>query len=573
MDKTATDAAISFLTVVGYAGLGLLAGILTSVVISVVVRFMTRRNPALIPTSRRLKMPQRAFFAVLGMGSGVAAATSAQVAATEPSWRPAFMHVFLILLIIAGAYLLSGALFALEDTVLEKFKGAEETGYARRVRTQMQVIRRVGVAIVWICAVGGILLTFDAFRAIGASLFASAGVLSLVVGLAAQSTLGNVFAGIQIAFTDALRVGDVVVVNKEFGNVEEITLTYVVIRLWDDRRMIMPSTLFTTQPFENWTRREANLLGTVEMDVDWLTPVPALRVELQRIVEGSDLWDGRTAGLQVTDAVGGNVRVRAVVSARNSGQLFDLRCLIREALVTWIQTMAPYALPRTRLEPETTPAPSQQERREFIEEVQRVRDEELAADVEPQLEETLVGTPVEESDTERILRETEARRARREAERADRRAAKKNPAILAGHEAVRPQPSSDATQVLSEREIRALESDDEGAGATTTHPGATHPGATRPGAAHPAGAVELERESILHRAAETTPRGAESRLFSGSPEAEERALRLAGPTNAEMAQREDTARRRVTGAAAQPAVVAPPDNAPADAIADPGGDD
>lgn len=522
--EAAAETAISLLTVLGYGALGLAAGICLSVLMSVFARALRRRHPSLGHVSRRVKAPQRTFFAVLGTGLGIATATSARVLGAELGWRPLFLHIFLMALIVAAGYLLSAALFAVEDAALDRFRGVEETGHARRVRTQMQVIRRVGVVIVWISVVGGILLTFESFRAIGASLFASAGVLSLVVGLAAQSSLGNLFAGVQIAFTDALRVGDVVVVNGQFGNVEEITLTYVVLRVWDDRRIVLPSTQFTNQPFENWTRREPDLLGTVELDLDFTTPIPALRVELQRIVESSDLWDSRTAGLQVTDAIGGHVRVRAVVSARNSGQLFDLRCLVREELIAWLTASAPYALPRTRLEPETSTAPPIEDVREFIEEVERQWAEEKSAEETTADATQLIA--VEESDTERLRREEDARRARREAEKADRRAARRNPAALSGHRMVLPLPSSDDTHVIADP---AALGGDAGAAADAT----PRPSDVRP---------TTPRASILRQPGD--PHSAEARLFSGSPEAEERATRLAGPSAADMAEREEAARRR-----------------------------
>ena len=525
--EEAAETALSLLSVLGYAGLGLAVGLLVSILISVVVRILRRRHAALSPVSRRMKAPQRAFFALLGTGIGVAVGTAPQIAGVETTWRPAFLHVFLIFLIVAAGYLLTAALFAIEDMVRERHEGVEETSHARRVRTQMQVIRRVGVAIVWLSVVGGILLTFESFRAIGASLFASAGVLSLVAGIAAQSSLGNIFAGIQIAFTDALRVGDVVVINGEFGNVEEVTLTYVVVRIWDDRRLILPSSHFTTQIFENWTRRESQLLGTVLLDLDWFAPVPAIRIELQRLVESSELWDGRTAGVQVVDAQNGRIQLRVVVSSDSSGHLWDLRCLVREGLVTWLRENAPYSFPRTRLEPDTSTAPPQEELRTFIAEVEREWEEEKAAE-EPALEETLL-TPVvvDESDTVRMRREEDARRARREAEKADRRAARKNPAILAGHENVRPLPSSDETRVLSEDELVTLEADDD---------------APRLAPPEPAAPATMPRTSIMQRTEEQ--RSADSRLFSGSPDAEERANRLTGPPREEMAEREDTARRR-----------------------------
>ncbi len=207
------------------------------------------------------------------------------------------------------------------------------------------------MALVVVLAVGIALLTFPAVRALGTGLLASAGLISIVAGLAAQTSLVNVFAGVQLAFTDAIRVDDVVVVQKEWGRIEEITLTYVVVHLWDDRRLILPSTYFTTTPFENWTRRQAAVMGTVELDLDWRAPVEAMRAELRRVLASTELWDGRTGVLQITDATLGYVRVRVVVSAANSGSLFDLRCLVREALIDCLQRDFPEALPHTRWEP------------------------------------------------------------------------------------------------------------------------------------------------------------------------------------------------------------------------------
>jgi hypothetical protein len=177
---------------------------------------------------------------------------------------------------------------------------------------------------------------------------ASAGVISIVAGLAAQTSLVNVFAGMQLAFTDAIRVDDVVVVQKEWGRIEEITLTYVVVHIWDDRRLILPSTYFTTTPFENWTRRQSEVMGTVEFDLDWRGPVEDMRAELRNVLAGTNLWDERVGVLQITEATGGFVRVRILVSAADSAALFDLRCLIREAMVTFLQQGHPEALPQQR---------------------------------------------------------------------------------------------------------------------------------------------------------------------------------------------------------------------------------
>ena len=152
-------------------------------------------------------------------------------------------------------------------------------------------------------------------RALGASVLASAGLISVIAALAAQSTLGNVFAGLQLAFSDAVRVDDVVVVEGEWGRIEELTLTYVAVQIWDDRRLVLPTSYFTTKPFQNWTRTSSAVLGTAEIDVDWSVPVEPMRAELRAVCEGTELWDGRVCVLQVTDAVGGMIRLRALVSA------------------------------------------------------------------------------------------------------------------------------------------------------------------------------------------------------------------------------------------------------------------
>jgi len=166
----------------------------------------------------------------------------------------------------------------------------------------------------------------------------------------AQSSLSNLFAGLQLAFTDAIRVDDVVVVEGEWGRIEEITLTYVVVHIWDDRRLIMPSTYFTTTPFQNWTRKESAVLGAVELDVDWRVPLDDLRIELDRALQASEIWDERVGILQVTDAVGSVVRVRVLVSGVDGPTVFDLRCEVREALVGYLQREHPDALPRIRVE-------------------------------------------------------------------------------------------------------------------------------------------------------------------------------------------------------------------------------
>lgn len=366
LDDTPTEVALDVLSLVMHAAFGFAAGAVLAILIGVILRFVVRRHPHLKPFAARLKNPGRLLLILLGLGMGILISTGWPRPRPDLPWRATFTHGFVIVLILTSAYLATGLINAIEDSIVERRSDVEETPHSRRVRTQTQVISRVGVALVWVVAISAALLTFEQFRAIGASLLASAGVISIVAGLAMQSSLANVFAGIQIAFTDAVRVGDLVIVSDHYGTVEEITLTYVVVSSWDGRRWIVPSTSFISQTFENWTRHEPKLLGTVEIDLDWLVPVEAMRIELQRIVKASDLWDGRRVALQVTDSTGGYTRVRAVVSAATAGDLWDLRCFVREELIGWIQREAVYALPRHRIEPEPTAAPSPEEREDYI---------------------------------------------------------------------------------------------------------------------------------------------------------------------------------------------------------------
>ncbi|WP_297742756.1 mechanosensitive ion channel family protein [uncultured Tessaracoccus sp.] len=379
-DDTTAEVALDVLSVVAHGAFGFLAGAVLSLLVGAFARIFIRRRQHLKPFSRRLRSPMRIIIIICGVGVGVLIAIGGPTRAQSVEWAPVFFHVWTILLILSGAYLLSGLISAIADSLLLAHADAQETVYSRRLRTQTQVISRVGVAVVWVLAISGVLLTFEQFRAIGASMLASAGLLSIVAGLAAQSSLANVFAGVQLAFTDALRVGDIVIVDEHLGTIEEITLTYVVVASWDGRRWIVPSTVFISKTFENWTRSSPKLLGTVEFDLDWLVPVEAARVELQRIVRRSDLWDGRTVSMQVTEATGGYVKLRATVSAATSGDLWDLRCYVREELITWLQQRAVYALPRTRLEPDVTPAPSIEERKQFVAETKAAWDDERADD-------------------------------------------------------------------------------------------------------------------------------------------------------------------------------------------------
>lgn len=377
---------IDLLAAAMYAAIGLVAGGLLSILLSVVARLFSARHPYVRFLSRRMKRRQRIVLIVLGTSFGVWWASRTSVAHGIVHWHRTFQHGFVIATIIGIGWLLTGGLASIEDAVLDGTQQDVASPTVRRLQTQMQVVNRVGSVIIWLIALAIVLYTFPQMRVLGTSMFASAGVLSIVAGLAAQSTLSNLFAGLQLAFTDAIRVGDAVVVHLPgqssgtMGRIEEITLTYVVVRVWDERRIILPSTHFTTTGFENWSRRDPEMLGTVEFDLDWMVPVEAMRAEFKRQLSDLDLWDGRVGVLQVTDTVGTYVRVRALVSARNSSELWDLRCQIREGMVDWLQNTVAFALPRVRMEPRPTSAPSQQLREELVEQAKRDWEQKRAAD-------------------------------------------------------------------------------------------------------------------------------------------------------------------------------------------------
>ncbi len=232
---------------------------------------------------------------------------------------------------------------------------------ARSVLTEIQLMRRVAVIAIVTIAAAWVLSLFPAVQGLGTTLFASAGVAGIIIGIAARPTLSNLIAGIQIAITKTIRLYDAVIVEGEWGWVEEITTTYVVVRIWDWRRLVLPISYFVEKPFENWTRPTANLLGEVFIYADYSLPVDPLREEFLRILQASPLWDGRSHVLQVTDATERTIQIRALMSAPNSQQAFDLRCYVREKLIQFIQHHYPQSLPRVRTQleqGEVPPAPT-----------------------------------------------------------------------------------------------------------------------------------------------------------------------------------------------------------------------
>lgn len=220
----------------------------------------------------------------------------------------------------------------------------------RKIRTQLVFLRKLIVTLIVVVTICVILLSFENLRKLGTGLLTGVGVGGIIIGFAAQRSLSNLLAGFQIAFTQPLRIDDALLVEGEFGRVEEITLTYVVLQLWDERRLILPINYFIEKPFQNWTRTTAEMLGTVKLYLDYTVPIEALRTEFTRLLEASPLWDKRAAAVQVTDVNDRNVEVRMLLSAGNSGDVFDLRCYIRENLILFLQNNYPECLPKTRME-------------------------------------------------------------------------------------------------------------------------------------------------------------------------------------------------------------------------------
>ncbi|MGH7907350.1 MAG: mechanosensitive ion channel family protein [Candidatus Binataceae bacterium] len=269
-------------------------------------------------------------------------------------WTPVLYHLIGIIVIASASWLLITLAAVAADVLLAKYR-ADESDVARsmtsrRISTQVQVFRRVFLIIVCVLASFVILTTFSWGRTLGESLLASAGIAGIAVGLAARPTLENLVAGIQLALTQPMVIGDAVIVENDWGWIEEITTTYIVVRTWDWRRIVLPLTYFIQKPFQNWSRTSPDLIGTIHFYVDYTAPIDTIRAEFNRIVEASALWDRNVRVLQVTGASEHAIQLRALASARNAGVSWDLRCEIREKLLAFIQSTHPECLPKTRAE-------------------------------------------------------------------------------------------------------------------------------------------------------------------------------------------------------------------------------
>lgn len=326
---------------------GVLIGLIVRLILHGILSFYTRHSSHIIFKSivKNLKGPANFFVPLffLNMVIPFMELTKAE--------GQRFDKAVEIGLILSFALVLIGIVKVFEEVMYNKYdlKKADNLK-ERKIRTQLQFVRQMVVVVIVMLTVAAILLSFENLRKIGAGLLTGVGIGGIIIGFAAQSSLSNLLAGFQIAFTQPMRIDDVVIVEGEYGNVEEITLTYVVVRIWDQRRLVLPIRYFIEKPFQNWTRTTSEILGTTFFYLDFSIPIGELRKEYNRLVEASPLWDKRVKVLQVTDMKERSVEVRTLASARNSSEAFDLRCYIRENLMLFIQKNYPESFPKNRSE-------------------------------------------------------------------------------------------------------------------------------------------------------------------------------------------------------------------------------
>lgn len=327
--------------------------IVPALILLVIYRWFTRRlihlagrfSPFLQRLLSRGQGPASVIVLIIAVGIAL------PIAAFPRPVTLAIGRALLVCFVLALGWAAAIALDIGVEIYLRRFRtDVEDNLLARKHVTQMRILQRVARTLLAIVTVAAALMTLDSVRQYGVSLFASAGAAGIILGLAARPVLSNLLAGIQIATTQPIRVEDQVVVEGESGWIETITSTYVVVRIWDLRRMIVPLTYFIEKPFQNWTYESAEQIGSVFLHVDYTVPVDRVRQKLDEIVRQSTLWDGKVAGLQVTDAPGSMVELRALISARTPGQVWDLRCEVREKLIAFLQAEYPLALPRQRTE-------------------------------------------------------------------------------------------------------------------------------------------------------------------------------------------------------------------------------
>ena len=295
-------------------------------------------------TLTRLKLPLFLTFVIVALKVVV------PMLALKQKYAGTISHTLSLLGILTICVLLVKVLSIITDVVLWKFDISQKNNLqARKIHTQFGVLRRILTFVIVVLGIGVALMTFEKVREIGVSLLASAGIAGIIVGFAAQKIIATILAGFQIALTQPIRLDDVVIVEGEWGRIEEIHLTYVVVLIWDKRRLVVPTTYFIEKPFQNWTRKSSDLLGTVFIYADYDVSFDALRKELTRILEANELWDGKVNVLQVTDATEKSVQIRALMSASDSSSAWDLRVHVREKLIEFLQKEYPESVPRERI--------------------------------------------------------------------------------------------------------------------------------------------------------------------------------------------------------------------------------
>lgn len=323
----------------------ILAYSLNRVVRNLIRRLLAARYPFAYSIFTQMRSVTRLALLIVAMIIAV------PVAPFDPDTADWLARLLLMAIIALVGWTAITALNIAADIYLRQFRlDVEDNLLARKHNTQVRVLLRTAEVLVVTVTIGAALMTFEAVRQYGVSLFASAGVAGIVAGLAARPVLSNLFAGVQLAMTQPIRLDDQVIVENEWGWVEEITATYVVLRLWDWRRLIVPLSYFIEKPFQNWTRESSALIGTSFIYVDYRAPVAAIRAKLNDIVKQSKLWDGKVVNLQVTEAKENTLELRCLMSANSAGNAFDLRCEVREKLVDFLQKEHPNALPRQRAE-------------------------------------------------------------------------------------------------------------------------------------------------------------------------------------------------------------------------------
>ncbi|MGR3378330.1 mechanosensitive ion channel family protein [Salipiger abyssi] len=325
-------------------GLAFLVGVMTfRVVFALLTRAVAKKDLFWRSLVARTRRPLRLGLVVAALSVGV------PVAPLDPDGADLAQHALLIAFMVLVAWVLHTALHIWTTVHLRKFTlGAEDSYLARKHVTQSRILVRLVGWIITVVAASAILMTFEGVRQWGVSLLASAGAAGIVVGFALQPVLKNLIAGVQLAVTQPIRIGDAVIVEGEWGEVEEITGSYVVIKIWDWRRLVVPLSYFIEQPFQNWTRDTSSLIGVVMLYLDHTADISALREEAKRVVEGSERWDGEVFAVQVTDFRERVMEVRVLASAKNAPVTYELRCEIREKLIAWVQREMPQALPRMR---------------------------------------------------------------------------------------------------------------------------------------------------------------------------------------------------------------------------------